>query len=816
MVRLIRNEGSLDARIVLVGEAGGAQEAEAGRPFVGPSGSVLAQWWRAAGLQRSDFYITNVVPVQPRGNKLETLDTTDVTRWKEELHERLALLADPWLIVPCGNLALSTLLGKQGITKHRGSIYEYTDRRGRKIKCIPTIHPAATFRETDYVRCCQRDWLRIGCDAKFRDLQLPTREHYIRPNLDDLRVYVDDTLSHAHDLAIDIETPGRVLTCIGFSCDPLFSITVPTTRDYWRDEYEQAMMLIRALLASDIEKIFQNGLFDMFYLGWDKLPVSNWQWDTMAMHHALCPNDKHSLAYMASCDTREPFWKDWEKDIPKGQKIQDAFWIYNGKDVAVTYELKETYYDRLRGCEPDGLRGRSTGGQDRVAFYQRHYRDMFLPLLGMSMGGIRADAVARDREYNRLTTECTECLAELSTIAGEPLHAKKGLSNAKLQRFLYEQLKLPVQRNRATGRATTDESAVLVLMQKYGDKLGEAGRLILDFRRKSKLSQFLDPKIADSDGRVRCEYRFTTETGRLSSSQNPRGTGANLQNQDHEVLSMYVPDPGHVFLKLDLSQAEDRWVKVIAYAHREQHPAAQDYDWPEVLRRARAMPWENDEHWRAADAIYGLPREQMTKALHRQLGKRTRHALNYGMGAVRHARECQKQGLNVTAAQAQQMLDRLLKADPYIAVYQLSRRTEAMKNRRLINTWGRIYDVEFDRFEDTLFRQLYAFQPQSEVADVTNQWGVIVAHELCQGRRSRLVAQKHDEVLLSVHPDEAWELYGALKKSLEQPRVYRDVELVVPADVSVGRSWGEAVEFKRPPTKKEFMATIKELLYGSK
>ena len=62
----------------------------------------------------------------------------------------------------------------------------------------------------------------------------------------------------------------------------------------------------------------------------------------------------------------------------------------------------------------------------------------------------------------------------------------------------------------------------------------------------------------DRDGRIRCQYKFTTISGRLASSKNPRGKGYNLQNPDREIRDTFLPDEGKVFVKIDMSQIEDR------------------------------------------------------------------------------------------------------------------------------------------------------------------------------------------------------------------------------------------------------------------
>jgi len=67
--RVVVGEGCLEGGVVLVGEAPGRREDEAGRPFVGYAGRVLDQLLEEAGLSRLEVYITNLVKCRPPGNR---------------------------------------------------------------------------------------------------------------------------------------------------------------------------------------------------------------------------------------------------------------------------------------------------------------------------------------------------------------------------------------------------------------------------------------------------------------------------------------------------------------------------------------------------------------------------------------------------------------------------------------------------------------------------------------------------------------------------------------------------------------------------
>lgn len=741
-MRRVQDEGSKSAKLVLVGEAPGRREDEVGRPFVGPSGARLEYWWREVGLSREDFYITNVYPYRPPGNDLKKVPKVEVERWIDDLHNRLAELHDPWLIVPTGDTALRALVGKSGILKHRGSIYAYTDRQGRKTKVIPTIHPAATFREPSLIPRCRHDWRRIAEDSRFRDLRLPQREHFIEPTLDDIRAFVEACRQDASVLALDIEVLRSVrqvevgrykngkpklkkvmgesyIGCIGFAYEPDFSLTIPTTTAYWGVALPEVMELIRELVEGPWPKVTQNGQFDFWWIktAWGFFPT-NWEWDTLAMHHCLEPTEPHSMAYMQSIYTRQPYHKSEDSKSPdevmRFAKNTEALWTYNGIDVCVTLELAYVLSEKLAEA---GL----------MEFYQNHYRRLFEPMLDMMLGGIRVDTDLRARMRQALEEECASIRQRLEAIAGYPLHGEVDLSHTKVKKFLYETLKLPPVKKRGEDRVTSDEVALRKLRLKYAEKAGPAIDLILEHRRKAKLAEFYDADAVDPDGYIRSTYKFGTETGRLSSAKAPHRRGANLFNIDREAREQFMPDPGHIFIELDASQAESRIVNLLTRD-------------PDLVRIAKSSPWEFDQHRFNASIIFAKPESEITKE-QRTIAKAAVHGSNYGLAEKRLSEMLLMAGYIKTPEECEAMMEAYLKRFPAIReVYQKQTRLLMIRDRRLTNSFGRTLRFDNEKMDDEAFRRGFAFLPQclTDKAEVLTQRGFIPAPLL---KNTDLVAQ---------------------------------------------------------------------------
>jgi DNA polymerase len=137
--------GSIDAQLMFVGEAPGADEDEQGEPFVGKAGQLLTKIIQATSLQRADVYIANILkcrpdtPGQSAGNRKPTSD--EMATCIPYLHEQIDLIR-PKVIVALGATAVEGLLGKTiGITKLRGAWKTY---RGTPL--MPTYHPAYLLR----------------------------------------------------------------------------------------------------------------------------------------------------------------------------------------------------------------------------------------------------------------------------------------------------------------------------------------------------------------------------------------------------------------------------------------------------------------------------------------------------------------------------------------------------------------------------------------------------------------------------------------------------------------------------------------------
>ena len=152
-------DGNPAARVMLIGEAPGAEEDRQGKPFVGASGKLLDRMLATIGLDRTSVYITNVIYWRPPGNRSPT--QAEIATCQPFLERQIALLK-PDLLVFVGGIAARALLGvNEGVTKLRGRRFSYAAPDGSSIPAMVMFHPAYLLRQPAQKRLAWRDLLAI-------------------------------------------------------------------------------------------------------------------------------------------------------------------------------------------------------------------------------------------------------------------------------------------------------------------------------------------------------------------------------------------------------------------------------------------------------------------------------------------------------------------------------------------------------------------------------------------------------------------------------------------------------------------------------
>jgi len=157
---LVFADGNPEARVMLIGEAPGAEEDLRGLPFVGKAGQLLDRMLAAIGLSRDTAYITNILFWRPPGNRQPTSGEIAACLPFVERHIELV---SPDILVLLGGVAAKTLLARnEGIMRLRGRWLDYsTPGLGRPVPTLATFHPAYLLRSPGQKRAAWHDLLAI-------------------------------------------------------------------------------------------------------------------------------------------------------------------------------------------------------------------------------------------------------------------------------------------------------------------------------------------------------------------------------------------------------------------------------------------------------------------------------------------------------------------------------------------------------------------------------------------------------------------------------------------------------------------------------
>jgi hypothetical protein len=236
----------------------------------------------------------------------------ELVRLKWELEQ-----ARPNIVIALGGVACWALLGKSSIEALRGACAESTLVPGLKV--LPTYHPAYILRAWGDRPIALADFEKALRESASPEITRHPRQILVPENLADMEAFYSQYLTIPCNVATDIEAHvGRDITCIGFAPSPDVALVVPFTdgpgyKHYWATEEEEvaALRFVKKVLkAPHLNKVFQNGLFDIQYIikFWRITPVTCHD-DTMLGMHAIQPEFPKGLGFLGSLFTDEPAWK---------------------------------------------------------------------------------------------------------------------------------------------------------------------------------------------------------------------------------------------------------------------------------------------------------------------------------------------------------------------------------------------------------------------------------------------------------------------------------------------------------------------------
>lgn len=153
VLNAVPGEGNINAKLVFVGEAPGAQEDATGRPFVGRAGKLLDKLLVDIGMNREDVWIGNIIKHRPPNNRDPLPD--ELSACSPYLTMQLKAIS-PLLIVTLGRFSMNYFYAAGKISRDHGNLLTVGD-----YNIFPIYHPAAALRNRNFAKALVQDFRRI-------------------------------------------------------------------------------------------------------------------------------------------------------------------------------------------------------------------------------------------------------------------------------------------------------------------------------------------------------------------------------------------------------------------------------------------------------------------------------------------------------------------------------------------------------------------------------------------------------------------------------------------------------------------------------
>jgi DNA polymerase-1 len=617
-------------------------------------------------------------------------------------------------------------------------------------------------------------------ESETPDLKEVKREFLLNPPLPETLDYLRDRVAKADLVSVDIETGRGQINTIGFAVSPYEAIAINVLPSRLAaGPFQQLWSAVEEICSSSRPKIFQNFIYEHQYLSRYGVRLRGVTHDTMICQKFLWPEFEMGLDAIGRMYTDLPYWKE---DGKSWNDIRDweRHYEYNCKDTTGTFA-------GYLGQRAD-LKARSL-----TDLHDKYIVRLYQAVAEMCARGLPVSPDHLARLQKEVATELgVTSLALASEAPG--LNPK---SPAQVKKFLSGKgYSIPKKYDAKTKtyKESTDEKSLKKLRLKYPTD-GSLSLLLRTAKLNKASSSYLNFDF-DRDDRMR--YSLTaaaTETLRMAGYCDPWGNGVNPQtipggNKGINIKSAFQTKPGTVLLAVDLRQAESRFVA---------------YDSADLNLIQTLEDPLRDIHSEVACQILqtlGKPLSLMTdpktKKFWRQLGKKSGHGANYSMKEATFMDSCiQEMDVVLTKQEATGILEAYHQLFPGIRLWHKRLRTELAQQRKLTTPfgWERYF---YGRLDDDMFRQAYAFRPQSTIPFITNR---LMLHLLDLRDRGEttfgLLLQCHDSLLLECPPEEVVTLAEAASKTEDwHPLIELSGGiLVIPTETEVGPNYGEMTKW---------------------
>lgn len=541
------------AKIMIVGEAPGQEEARSGKPFQGRSGQLLREELRKAGINDDEVYITNAVKCRPPDNR--TPKGKEQKTCKPYLEAEIASVR-PKYIITLGNPATKAVFKKAKITEVHGQILS----SDLGPVGMPMFHPAYLLRDVTKLPIFRADLQRFVAMTKGVKQKVSIEWGLITPgNIDEFLA----ELRRSNYFSFDIETNGLFphnprkgkLTCISFCVDSTYkSWVLPLNMpgSPWTG-YERQREVLESIrdVSRGKKGVGQFAKFDNLWLYCKygvKFPLF---FDTGLAHHTIDENLNHDLKGNATFYLNAPHY-DLSTKEKQGHVEPMKLYRYGAYDAYYTLKLKDVFKPMV---EKDPLVSRLFYRLVMRAARAFHYVD------GNGLWLNREKFAASEAKVRAELIEVRKKLDDMVMAVRKkkkgPIRKPNWNAPAQVAEVLFGDFGLEPVAFTPTGAPSTAEETLVAIKDQH-----PVADLLVRYR---ELEKFLGTYIEGwKEFIVGNRVYFSTKlhgtvTGRYSSRlhQTPR---------DGTIRNVIEAPPGWTFVQGDFSQAE---LRVAAIAARE-------------------------------------------------------------------------------------------------------------------------------------------------------------------------------------------------------------------------------------------------------
>lgn len=778
----LMGSGVKGSKIAIIGEAPGAREDEAHKAFVGRAGQVLRSALEQVGINPDECYITNVAKCRPPENRTPERSEikTCVTNYLVPELEAVR----PNYILLLGNSALLGVIGKTGIMKQAGTVFEAEIADGHIAQIMPTIHPAAVLRNPKWGATFSADIIRFANMTRGVDTTPQTRVKLCttKSHLRWLKAVLEDADEISWDVETDTEPregykrgPGQdwhgdesYITSIAFSTEEGLAYAVPIShlQTPWSNPEQVLHYLAPALLRRDVKLVAHNGKYDARWMHSKGIPIRQ-DFDTLLAAHMVDENRPKGLKPLSKTELgAAPY--DLGEDVKNSRKAPlKPLLRYNALDSDYTLRLYHILREQLKAEPRSG----------------HVFQKLMMPASNVFVDVERLGVWIDQERWEERYLVCVENRDKVHKYINQFWPEETPINlNAPLQvgRLLYQYLKLPILGKTSKGAPSTAETHLLRLEQKH-----KVAKAVMIWRKwNGYISRYLEPwkyEWMDAEGRIHASYKlFGTVTGRLSGEG-----GIQQVPRDPYIRSIIGAAPGWSFLQGDYSQVELRIAAMLSGDERmlNQYANGEDIHTIRGLKmtgKVRAEDLTKEERKRAKPVSFGYV---------------------YGMGHKKFVIYAfDNYGVVTTEAEAKRDRDGFFEDYPALLTWHEKQRRLARKYQRVNSPIGRVRHLTDILSDDTGVRSEAERQainsPVQSFASDLMLISLCELHRTLDPEKARVVGTVHDSILFEVKNGYEDEYAGIIKNTMEDMSLVKKkfgTEVTVPivADIEVGTHWGE-------------------------